>query len=112
MQKRFLIGVDLRWNTKGSFVGRTLLNVNPAPTEGEDDRVLLYNDFLVSPLLPTGPGYIEQKFSGSDDFEANTDTLGRVMDAYAHHVIADSGGTLMLTDLQGMINAGFLTMIC
>ena len=85
-----------------------MLDIDPAPTEGDDDRVLLHDDFLVSPLLTTGDGHVERKFSGSDEFEDNTDALGRIMDAYSHHVIADSSGTIMLTDLQGSVSTGFI----
>jgi hypothetical protein len=82
-----------------------MFDVLPVSDEEDDTRVLLYNDFLVSPRLSVGGEYTERKFSGSDDFQANSDTLGRIIDALAHHVIVDSKGTLMLADIQGDLKA-------
>lgn len=57
--------------------------------------------FLAAPLLTTTGLYEERKFSGSDEAGNNIDTIGRTIDAYAHHILVDSGGTFLMTDLQG-----------
>jgi hypothetical protein len=46
--------------------------------------------------------YTERKFSGSTTAGCSIDMVGSAIDAYAHHVLVDSGGVLLLTDLQGM----------
>lgn len=67
--------------------------------------------FLAAPLLETRdiePGYKEVKYSGTDCAGQNTDTLGVAVDAFAHHTLVDSQGTLVFVDLQG----SFILHIC
>ena len=75
----------------------------PCPHIGEEDlRSLSFPTFLVAPLVATTGLYTERKFSGSDAAGNNLDEVGRVVDAYAHHVLVDSQGSYLLTDLQGL----------
>lgn len=91
----------MRWNAPGSFVG-TVTTLLPCPATDEvDKRSLVYSTFLAAPLLVTDGEYKEQKFSGNLELPQNTSRIGRAIDAYAHHVVADSGGEIMLADLQG-----------
>jgi hypothetical protein len=84
-------------------VGTVVSELDPAPAAGdEDSRTLLFDTFLAAPLLSTTGLYTEQKFSGNDGISENIDMVGQVIDAYAHHVLVDSCGTILLTDLQGM----------
>jgi hypothetical protein len=70
-------------------------------------RSMIFETFLASPLLPSGGLYKERKFSGSKIAGHNVDGLGQAVDAYAHHVLADSGGEMLLTDLQGAFSRCF-----
>jgi len=47
--------------------------------------------------------YTEWKFSGSTTAGHSIDVVGSAIDAYAHHVLVDSSGMLLLTDLQGAL---------
>jgi hypothetical protein len=72
--------------------------------DGEkDNRSLIFATFLATPLLSTGGLYTERKFSGCDEAGDNADDIGRAVDAFAHHVLVDSMGSIVLTDLQGFI---------
>lgn len=93
----------IRWNSYGAFLGSVAASdIQSAPSEGADDqRSLLFPDFLGTPLLSTGGLYDERKFSGSDEAGNNSDDIGRAIDCFAHHVLVDSKGSFLLTDLQG-----------
>lgn len=56
------------------------------------------------PLLDMSGLYTERKFSGSTTAGHSVDVVGSAIDAYAHHVLVDSDGTLLLTDLQCMFS--------
>ena len=85
------MGPDIRWNAAGSFIG----------TVNEEDATLEFNTFLAAPFLDTSTLYVERKFSGSTTAGRSKDIVGSAIDAYAHHVLLDSNGELLLTDLQG-----------
>ncbi|EED85595.1 predicted protein [Postia placenta Mad-698-R] len=92
----------------GTFVGQVTSELPPPPASiaDKDTRSLLYDMFLAAPLLETRdiePGYKEVKYSGTDCAGQNTDTLGVAIDAFAHHTLVDSQGTLVFVDLQGLI---------
>jgi hypothetical protein len=65
---------------------------------------LIFETFLAAPL-DTSELYTERKFSGrtTDGRHGSINVvMGSAIDAYAHHVVlVDSGGGLLLTDLQG-----------
>ena len=84
-------GPDICWNAAGSFIGIIT----------EEDATLVFNTFLVAPFLNTSTLYVERKFSGSTTAGCSKDIMGSAIDAYAHHVLLDSNGKLLLTDLQG-----------
>ncbi|EED78306.1 predicted protein [Postia placenta Mad-698-R] len=99
---------ELEWNSAGTFVGQVTSELPPPPASiaDKDTRSLLYNMFLAAPLLETRdiePGYKEVKYSGTDCASQNTDILGVAVDAFAHHTLVDSQGTLVFVDLQGLI---------
>lgn len=74
----------------------------PAPLVGDaDTRSLAFKMFLAAPLLITTGLYNERKFSGSDKAGNNIDMIGCAIDTYAHHILVDSEGTFLMTDLQG-----------
>ncbi|KAG1895860.1 uncharacterized protein F5891DRAFT_1193674 [Suillus fuscotomentosus] len=82
---------SMKWNIVGAFIGKLTDLLPPAPTDGTDDnRSLLYDVFLATPLLPSGALYREVKFSGNEQPGNNEDMIGRVVDAYSHHVLVDS----------------------
>ena len=85
------MGPDIRWNAAGSFIG--IVN--------EEDATLEFNTFLAAPFLDTSTLYVERKFSGGTTAGRSKDIVGSAIDAYAHHVLLDSNGELLLTDLQG-----------
>ncbi|KAF5372449.1 hypothetical protein D9757_007775 [Collybiopsis confluens] len=101
---------DLSYNADGAFIGITKVHVpaGPLPVEDnssqEDTRSLLYDTFLVVPLLPSGAFYQERKFSGNAEPGQNEqDFIGCVVDTFAHHVVDESNGDYMLADIQGHI---------
>ncbi|KAJ4500375.1 kinase-like domain-containing protein [Lentinula lateritia] len=100
-------GSGLTFNITDAFVGTTIL---PIPSGGlpmeesieNDDRSLLYNTFLVVPLLTISGLYQEKKFSGNSMIGYNDDDFaGKLIDAFAHHVLEHTKGEYMLADLQG-----------
>ncbi|KAG6852271.1 hypothetical protein C0991_001402 [Blastosporella zonata] len=111
-RRAYTLGIDvlsLRWNFSGAFLGSVISEL-PPPPEGDkkDTRSLIFKEFLAAPLLSTRGLYTERKFSGCNEAGDNSDHVGCIVDAYAHHVLIDSGGTLLMTDLQGTFqNTGF-----
>lgn len=97
--------IAIRWNYAGAFLGSVAKSdIADAPEKDvEDDRSLLFPDFLGTPLLSTNGLYTERKFSGTDQAGDNVDNIGRAIDCFAHHVLIDSKGTFLLTDLQGQL---------
>ena len=93
----------MRWNFNGAFIGvlETALPAAPA-AEDNDNRSLVFSTFLATPLLPSGPSYTEEKFSGNTEVGNNSGSIGQAIDAYAHHVVVDSLGSILFADLQGM----------
>jgi len=63
-----------------SIIGKLVDLLPPAPTDGTDDnRSLIYDVFLATPLLPSGALYREVKFSGNEQPGNNEDMIGRVV---------------------------------
>ena len=60
-----------------------------------------FRSFLAAPFIATTGLYTERKFSGGDEAGNNIDDVGRAIDAFAHHVLVDSMGAMVLSDLQG-----------
>jgi hypothetical protein len=89
-------GSDIRWNALGAFVGTV------TDTFLDDTTSLVFETFLAAPLLDMSNLYSIRKFSGSTTAGRSIDIVGSAIDAYAHHVLVDSDGLLVLTDLQGM----------
>lgn len=89
-------GLDIRWNTRGAFIGTV------ADGRLDDMSSLVFKTFLAAPLLDMSSLYTERKFSGSTTAGHSIDVVGSAIDAYAHHVLVDSDGSLLLTDLQGL----------
>lgn len=89
----------MKWNVEGAFVG---LLEDPLPrATGDDNQSLLFSTFLATPLLPSGPSFKEEKFSGNSDVGENPGKVGEAIDAFAHHVVVDSFQTVLFADLQG-----------
>jgi hypothetical protein len=104
------IRLELKWNARGAFVGEiTQPEVEDPPVADSeqdevsliDERSMLYKHFLATPFIKCLPGVVERKFSGTDDVGHNDDVMGRVVDAYAHHVVVDSHGEYLIVDIQG-----------
>ena len=101
-QSQFCFLLAMQWNVEGAFVGS--LRVGPAAAPEhllQDDRTFIFPEFLAAPLLTTNGLYKETKFSGNTSAGKNSGVVGRAVDAFAHHVIVDSGYTVMFADLQG-----------
>ncbi|KAF8055541.1 hypothetical protein FPV67DRAFT_1458558 [Lyophyllum atratum] len=100
-------GVDIpsiRWNFRDAFLGTVTSGLLPEPTAGmQDTRSLVFTSFFAAPLLNMRGLYTERKFSGCDTAGDNVDTIGRAIDAYAHHILVDTDGDLLMTDLQGVV---------
>lgn len=95
----------MRWNVNNAFVGKLDVPILPSVTD-EDNRSLLFTTFLATPLLPSGPSFKEQKFSGNTEVGRNSGTIGQAVDAFAHHVVVDSQKTCVFADLQGNLISG------
>jgi hypothetical protein len=54
------------------------------------------------PLLQTKGIYTERKFSGNEEIGFNDDHAGQVVDAFAHHILEETGGRFMMADIQGI----------
>lgn len=97
--------IAMKWNNEDVFVGTvdtTATPISARPPAGETDNcTLLFPHFLATPLLSSGSQYREVKFSGNEDVGNNMDPVGEAVDAYAHHIVADSFGNILFTDLQG-----------
>ena len=96
--------LDICWNFEGAFLGTVEASkIGSAPEEGEkDNRPLIFTTFLAAPFIATTGLYTERKFSGGDEAGNNIDDVGQAIDAFAHHVLVDSVGSMVLTDLQGL----------
>ncbi|KAG6885108.1 hypothetical protein C0992_005462 [Termitomyces sp. T32_za158] len=88
---------DIKWNSAGAFVGKAIT------CWPDEDSSLMFESFLAAPLLDTSTLYTERKFSGSVIAGHSVDVVGVVLDAYAHHVLVDTNGDMVLTDLQGIV---------
>ncbi|EDR06692.1 uncharacterized protein LACBIDRAFT_328608 [Laccaria bicolor S238N-H82] len=96
------VSTSIHWNFQDAFIGDVSSGMLPCPDIGEEDlRSLSFLTFLAVPLITTTGLYTERKFSGSDAAGNNLDEVGRIVDPYAHHVLVDSQGSYLLTDLQG-----------
>jgi hypothetical protein len=92
----------LRFNAAEAFIGTVAADIRNAPKDNvDDDRTLVYKTFLAAPYIPHGDGYVEEKWSGTNQAGDNNGPLGRVMDAFAHHSLVDSDYTAVIVDLQG-----------
>lgn len=77
----------------------------PPPDQDPRDCALLFDTFLAVPLVSVADGYTEHKFSGGLQVGHNDHSLiGRVVDAFAHHVLLDSERTCVFADLQGTLS--------
>lgn len=96
----------LRFNATNAFVGII--------TDGLDDSSALsttnepvwpYKSFLAVPLLQFSEDQ-EEKFSGNCfAVGGNTgDSVGELVDAFAHHTLEDTNGDLVFADLQGVFD--------
>ncbi|KAH7869317.1 kinase-like domain-containing protein [Lentinula edodes] len=100
---------NISYNSDGAFIGMTtsFIPAGPLPVNSSDvsdERSLLYNTFLVVPLLPTGGFCKERRFSGNSEIGQNDeDYAGMMIDAFAHHVVEDANGEYMLADIQGIV---------
>lgn len=92
----------MEWNADGAFLGTLRLPPSTAPEHlSQDVRTFVFQEFLATPFLVTNGLYKEIKFSGNMTAGKNTGTIGRAVDAFAHHVLVDSEYTVMFADLQG-----------
>jgi hypothetical protein len=105
----------LRFNAAEAFTGTVLIDIEDPPTQNEDAapkdevddrRTLVYKMFLAAPYVPHGDGYLEQKWSGTDQAGDNTSHIGCVMDTFTHHTLVDSNQTAVVVDLQGVSSFG------
>ena len=113
---------ELNYNARNGFVGtiESFLPTAPLPVNDETveeqadaaDRSLLYDTFLVVPLLQTKGLYDERKFSGNTETGDNGDYVGEVVDAFAHHVLEETSCTFMLADIQGTLLYCISIILC
>ncbi|KAF9487146.1 kinase-like protein, partial [Pleurotus eryngii] len=100
-----LPGGGFKWNVDGAFVAQVTSALPERPTNGAPDtRSLLFEHVLIAPFIERSALHQERKFSGSEQAGNNKDEVGKMMDAFAHHVFVDSQGSLIFTDIQGIIS--------
>jgi len=86
----------------GAFLGLAVNELSGPPDNGEPDtRTIVYRTFLAAPYIAPADGFVEQKWSGTNQAGDNKDHIGVVIDAFAHHSLIDSNYTAVLVDLQG-----------
>jgi len=61
----------------------------------------MYRTFLAAPYIAKADGFVKHKWSGTNQAGDNTDPVGVVINAFAHHSLIDSNYTAVLVDLQG-----------
>lgn len=94
--------LEMKWNVDGAFLGELEVAVPRAPVNSDDDdRSLLFSTFLAVAVLPSGLLYTEEKFSGNVEAGKNSGSIREAVDAFAHHVVVTSQGTVLFADLQG-----------
>ena len=99
---QFAFWLAMQWNVAGAFVGSLRVTPAKAPEHlSQDDRTFIFPEFLAAPLLTINGLYKETKFSGNTSAGKNFGVVGRAVDAFAHHVVIDSGYTVVFADLQG-----------
>ena len=94
--------IGLTFNANGAFVGTLTKTVDlPLSADGEiDDWSLTHSTFFAAPLLSFGkPGYIEEKWSGTNQMGNNGTKISCIIAAFTHHSVVDSNKTCMLVDL-------------
>ncbi|KIM57257.1 hypothetical protein SCLCIDRAFT_130887, partial [Scleroderma citrinum Foug A] len=94
----------IAWNVKGAFIGTVTAQILLKSMDNDDDCTLLFKTFLAAPFLSCDGLYVERKFCGNTDIPQNEDRLGLAIDAYIHHTLLNSGKTVLLSDLQGVIS--------
>ena len=103
---------DLHFNAAGAFLGLAVDNVLSHPNNGKPDtRTIVYRTFLAAPYIASADGFIEQKWSGTNQAGDNKDPIGMVIDAFTHHSLIDSNYTAVLVDLQGKPHMFLSTII-
>ena len=61
--------------------------------------------FLATPLLPFGrPGYVEDKWPGTNQTGDNQTSTRCILAAFAYHSVVDNNKTCLLVDLQGLVS--------
>ncbi|KAF5325454.1 hypothetical protein D9619_009979 [Psilocybe cf. subviscida] len=101
------LNAALRFNTNGAFVGQVNgKDLSDWEAQHGMDAPLKFTTFLAAPYLPARDSslYEERKFSGTEETGFNSDIVGMVLDAFAHHVVDDSSGYHHLCDLQGIVS--------
>ncbi len=66
----------------------------------------MFTEFLAAPYMTTNGIYKERKFCGSEGSFEDTDEPALLVAAFAHHVVVDSHGEYLITDLQGIVSPG------
>lgn len=64
---------------------------------------LPFRAFLATRRFKMTALHEERKFSGSVKAGQSIDIGGQIMDAYAHHILVDTEGRMILADLQGNV---------
>ena len=68
--------------------------------------IFFFTTFLAAPYMTTNGIYTEHKFRGNDGYGTDTDGAALLVSAFCHHVLVDSHGQYLLTDLQGIVSPG------
>lgn len=93
--------IDLRFNAENAFLGTAIDEVPGPPENGADTRTIVYQTFLAAPYIASTEGFNETKWSGTNRAGDNKDSIGIIIDAFAHHSLIESQFTAVLADLQG-----------
>ncbi|KAF9013670.1 hypothetical protein BDZ89DRAFT_1142538 [Hymenopellis radicata] len=91
----------ISWNSKPSYI----LHVDNTSREwgsSNASQSMPFPDVLVTPLIDSAMAKF-MKFSGTEDFEENTGPIGRMLEAFTHHVVQDSEQSILPSDLQGFV---------
>jgi len=92
----------MRYNADGAFIAELYGSVMYDPLPGETDtRSLPYTTFMAAPLTDFPPNSYELGFTNKDGMGVRDDETTRLMEAFAHATVIDSGETILVADIQG-----------
>jgi len=94
----------IHWNAKNTFIGTIDGDVLPPPSDGTlDTHIVQYQTFFAALLLDL-QSCMERKLSGNAEVGNDEDSLGLIMNAFAHSIVVAMKEIILIVDLQGILH--------